>query len=146
MPRSSKVLGFLLVTLLGLYGCAKGPAGASGDGSATPAKVQKLEEDYRAAVAARDQFRQKLTAAEEQHARAQAQLQKELDETRATAATEKEALKNEVKARTSERDAVNGQFETFRKNLKELLGSADSAVGALHLPGPKPAADQGAQK
>ena len=49
-------------------------------------------------------------------------------------------------ARAGERDALNVQFEAFRKNLKELLGSADTAVGALNLPAPKPAADQGDQK
>jgi hypothetical protein len=147
MPRAYKVLGFLLVTLLSAYGCAKAPTeSASADTGSTATKVKKLEEDYRAAIVAREQFRQKLTAAEEQHAKVQAQLQKELEQTRTTAAAEKEVLKNEVRARTGERDALNTQYETFRKNLKELIGSADSAAGALNLPAPKPAADQGAQK
>ena len=139
MPRHYKILGFLLVTLLGAYGCAKGPgSSAATEGSSPTAKAQKLEEDYRAAVAARDQFRQKLVAAEQQ----QANTQRELEQARATT----ETLKNEVKIRTGERDAVNAQFETFRKNLKELIGSADTAVGALNLPAPKPPADQGARK
>jgi chromosome segregation ATPase len=147
MPRSLKILGFVLVTLLGAYGCAKGPGSAgSSDTSATTAKSQKLEEDYRAAIAARDQFRLKLTAAEEQHAKAQRDLEQQLEQTKATAAAEKEALKNEVKARTGERDALLVQYETFRKNLKDLIGNADSAVGALNLPAPKPPANQGAQK
>lgn len=131
MPRHFKVLGFLFVVMLGLYGCAKGPTGSSAT-DASPAKVQRLEEDYRAAAAARDQFRQKLIAAEEQQAKAR----QELEETRAKAAAERDALKNEVKARAGERDAVNAQFETFRKSLKELIGSADTAVGALNLPAP----------
>ena len=144
MPRSIKILGFLLVTLVGAYGCAKGPgASATTENNATAtAKAQKLEDDYRTAIAARDQFRQKLVAAEEQHAK----TQRELEQTRAAAAAEKEALKSEVKARTGERDALNVQFEGFRKNLKELLGTADTAVGALNLPAPKPAADQGASR
>ena len=144
MPRHYKVLGFLLVTILGIYGCAKGPgsAAATESGSSSTTKVQKLEEDYRAAVSARDHFRQKLVAVEEQQAR----TQQELEQARAAAATEREALKNEVKARTGERDAVNAQYETFRKNLKELIGNADSSIGALNLPAPKPPADQGAQK
>lgn len=131
MPRHFKVLGFLFVVMLGLYGCAKGPVGSSAT-DASPAKVQRLEEDYRAAAAARDQLRQKLVAAEEQ----QAKVQRELEEAKASAAAERDALKSEVKARTGERDAVNSQFETFRKNLKDLIGSADSAVGALNLPAP----------
>ena len=144
MPRHYKILGFLLVALLGAYGCAKAPGGAASteNNSSATTRVQKLEEDYRAAVAARDQFRQKLVAAEEQQAR----TQQELEQARAAAAAEREALKNEVKTRTGERDAVNAQYETFRKNLKELLGNADTSIGALNLPAPKPAADQGAQK
>lgn len=138
MPRHLKVIGFILVTLLGVYGCAKGPGAASAEAEGSGARVKKLEEDYRAAAAARDQFRQKLVYAEDQHAKAQ----KELERTRAAA----DALKGEVKARTAERDALQVQYETFRNNLKELLGKADTAVGALNLPAPTPPADQGAQK
>ena len=143
MPRHYKVIGFLLVVLLGAYGCAKGPGGAaSADGGDGPAKVKKLEDDYRAAVAARDQFRQKLVYAETQ----QAQAQQELERTRAAAAAERESLKGEVKARTAERDALQVQYEAFRKNLRELIGSADTAVQSLNLPAPKPAENQGARK
>jgi F0F1-type ATP synthase membrane subunit b/b' len=141
MPRSYKVFGFVLVLLLGVYGCSRGPTSTPAE-TATAAKVQRLEEDYKAAVAARDQFRQRLTAAEEQHTKAQ----RELEQAKKAAAAEREALKSELKARTTERDALNGQFETFRKTLKELLGTAETSVGALNLPAPKPAADQGAQK
>lgn len=144
MARHYKALGFLLVVTLGLYGCAKGPGGSTpteGNTAAT-AKVQRLEEDYRAAVAARDHFRQKLATAEEQQSRAQ----RELEEAKVAAASEREALKGEVKARAGERDAVNAQFETFRKNLKDLIGTADSAVGALNLPAPKPPSEPLARK
>jgi hypothetical protein len=136
MARHYKALGFVFVVMLGLYGCAKGPGGSAGTEAASAARVQRLEEDYRAAVAARDQFRQKLVSAEEQ----QAKTKRELEQAKAAAAAvaaEREALKGEVKARTGERDALNAQFETFRKNLKELIGTADSAVGALNLPPPQ---------
>jgi septal ring factor EnvC (AmiA/AmiB activator) len=139
MPRQLKALGFILVLLLGVYGCAKGPGSASAtEHEGSGAKVKKLEDDYRAAAAARDQFRQKLAYAEEQQAKAQ----KELERTRAAA----DALKGEVKARTAERVALQVQYETFRKNLKDLLGTADAAVGSLNLPAPKPPADRGARK
>jgi hypothetical protein len=138
VSRQLKALGFILVLLLGVYGCAKGPGGAAPGDSGGGARVKKLEEDYRAAAQARDQFRQKLVYAEEQQARAQ----KELERTRAAA----ESLKGEVKARTAERDALQVQYESFRKNLKDLLGKADTAVGALNLPAPKPPADQRAGK
>jgi F0F1-type ATP synthase membrane subunit b/b' len=143
MSRSYKVLGFLLVTMLALYGCAKAPMEAANtDTPATTAKMKKLEEDYRNAVAGREQLRQKLTVAEDHCTKAQ----KQLEETKAAAATEKEALKNEVRARTTERDTVNAQYETFRKNLKELLGSADNSIGSLNLPAPQPSPDRGARK
>ena len=135
MARSHKIFGFVLVTLLGVYGCAKGPgSSASSDGSPTAAKVQKLEDDYRGAIAARDQFRQKLATAEEQAAKKQKQLETELQQTRTAAATERDTLKAEVKARTGERDALQTQYEGFRKTLRDMLGSAESAVGQLNLP------------
>src|SRR5262249_48303088 len=116
MPRSYKVFGFVVVALLGIYGCSKGPTSVPHADSGSAAKIQKLEDDHKAAVAARDQFRQKLAAAEEQNTKAQAaqtELQKQLEQTKAAAAAEKEALKGEVKARTGERDALQIQYETF---------------------------------
>jgi hypothetical protein len=38
------------------------------------------------------------------------------------------------------------QYETFRKNLKDLIGNADKSISALNLPAPKPPANQGARK
>jgi chromosome segregation ATPase len=108
--------------------------------------VKKLEDDYRAAAAARDQLRQKLAAAEAQAAKVQQQLQTELEHVRAAAAAEKDSLKSQLKIRTNERDAVTAQYDSFRKNLKELIGNADTAVGALNEAPAKPAADRGARK
>ncbi len=127
MTRSHKVLGFLLVVICGLYGCAKGPTGKGGSSeknSPLEAKVQRLEEDYRAAAAARDQFRVKLLAAEEK----QTHLQKQLEQSRQIAAADREALTAEVKARLAERDTLALQYDSFRKNLRELLGQAETAL------------------
>ncbi len=147
MPRSIQALGFLFVTTLGLYGCAKPAKDVSEAEPAPPTvKAQKIEVDFRAAVVARDQARQKLAAAEEEHAKIQGELRRQLEQARAAAAAEKDALAFEVKARTGERDAVNAQYEAFRKNLKDLLGTADTSAGSLGLPAAKPPADQGARK
>jgi chromosome segregation ATPase len=125
MTRSHKVLGFLLIAVLGIYGCARGPAGASGDKhAALEAKVQRLEEDFRAAAAARDSFRQKLVAAEEQQGR----LQRQLDQDRAATAREREDLQGQVKARTAERDHFQSQYGNFIKTLKEQLEKAETAM------------------
>ena len=120
MNSTQKVTGFLFVALLGVYGCAKGPVAENGGKSATDAKVQRLEEDFRAAAAARDSFRQKLTQAEERQTALQRQL--------AAAAVERDGLKAEVKARITERDALQTHYETFRKNIKDLLGQAESSL------------------
>jgi hypothetical protein len=131
MTRSHKVLGFLLVSLLGIYGCARGPAGSPGDKhAALEAKVQRLEEDFRAAAAARDSFRQKLLAAEEQQGR----LQRQLDQDRAAAAQERDALQAQVKARTAERDHFQTQYGNFIKSLKEQLDKAETAMNTPSAP------------
>ena len=113
MNRATKIAGFILVTLFGVYGCAKGPADGTDRGSAPASRTQRLEEDLRAASAARDQLRQKLLAAEERST----QLQKQLEKERA-----------ELKARTTERDTIATQYDGFRKNLKELIGQAENAL------------------
>ncbi|HUR54870.1 MAG TPA: hypothetical protein VMZ71_12110 [Gemmataceae bacterium] len=119
MNRTQKVTGFLFVALLGVYGCAKGPV-ADGGKAAADAKVQRLEEDFRAAAAARDSFRQKLTQAEERQTALQRQI--------AAATVERDGLKAEVKARVTERDALQAHYDTFRKNIKELIGQAESSL------------------
>jgi hypothetical protein len=128
MTRAEKVMGFLLVSVAGLWGCAKVPdsAGAAKNTS-LEAKAQRLEEDFRAAAAARDQFKQKLLAAEEKLA---------ASETRATQlATERDTLKADLQVMT-------GHYESFRKNLKALLGQAESA---LANPGGAPTVTVGVQ-
>jgi len=121
MTRSHKIIGFLFVAMLGLYGCARGSsAGSANDRAALEAKVQRLEEDFRAAAATRDSFRQQLLAAEEK----QTQTQKSLDQMH----QERDAARAELKARTGERDNLQTQYETFRKSIKDLLGQAEAAL------------------
>ena len=136
MTRSHKVLGFLFVAMLGLYGCARGPAAsANGDRAALEAKVQRLEEDFRAAASARDSFRQRLLASEEKLS----QTQKALEQTTATATQERQerdSARAELKSRTTERDTLQVQYDGFRKNIKELLGTAEAAMNAPANPSP----------
>ena len=135
MTHSHKSLGFLLIVLLGAYGCAKGPAGsADGRLAAAEAKAQRLEEDFRAAAAARDSFRQRLIAAEEKLAQVQTTATQDRKE--------RDAARAELKARTAERDTLQVQYDSFRTNLKELLGQAESA---LNHPGVSPPVLVGSQ-
>jgi dGTP triphosphohydrolase len=130
MTRSHKVLGFLFVAMLGLYGCARGPAtSAAADRASLEAKVQRLEEDFRAAAAARDSFRTRLLAAEDKLAI----TQKNLEEAAATVSQERrqrDSVRAELRTRTAERDSLQTQYDGFRKNIKELLGTAEAALAA----------------
>jgi chromosome segregation ATPase len=118
MSSANRVLAVMVVASLGLWGCARGPATVS----ATPERIKalesriaKLEEDFRAAAAARDQLRQRLAAVDQE----KAQLQKDKDD-----------LQQQVSARTTERDSVQAQFEQFRKRIRSLLGQADTAAAS----------------
>jgi hypothetical protein len=123
MTRSHKVLGFLFVVMFGLYGCARGPAtGSGGERAALEAKVQRLEEDFRAASSARDSFRQRLLATEDKLTL----TQKTLEQANVTVSHERA----ELKSRTLERDTLQAQYDGFRKNIKELLGTAEAALNA----------------
>ncbi|MFO0799470.1 MAG: hypothetical protein U0804_18530 [Gemmataceae bacterium] len=150
MTRSHKVLGFLLVALLGIYGCAKAPG--VGDPAATDAKVQRLEEDFRAAASARDNFRAQLVQAHEKLN----QQQRQLEQANAAAAAEraqKDAARADLRARTTERDNLQTQYDGFRRTIRDLLGQADAALAnpsaplpafaggsGLHAPTPSPTA------
>jgi chromosome segregation ATPase len=125
-------LAILVVASIGLWGCARGPA--SGPGSverirALESKNAKLEDDFRAAAAARDQLKKKLTAAEEQRA----QLGQQLDQLQSLS-RERDELRQQVTARTGERDALQNQIEQLRKSIRGLLGQVDAVVIPLTTP------------
>ncbi|MFL5340098.1 MAG: hypothetical protein ACJ8F7_08095 [Gemmataceae bacterium] len=129
MTQVQKALVVLLVATLGIWGCAQGPAGASAEKvRSLEGKVARLEEDFRSAAAARDQFRKKLTEAESTTAR----LKQEVD-TLQPVLKERDDLLVQLKSRIAERDAVNAQFEVFRKSLKELIGQTEASISK---PGP----------
>jgi hypothetical protein len=133
MTRSHKVLGFLLVAILGIYGCAKTPTG--GDTRLAETKAQRLEEDFRAAATARDAFHQQLTQAQAR----QVELQRQLDQATAAATAErtaKDAARADLRARTTERDALQTQYDGFRRTIRDLLGQADAALANPTAPLP----------
>ena len=83
--------------------------------------MTKLEEDFRGAVASRDQLRKKLTVAEDE----KTQLAKQVDQL-VLVAKERDELKLQLSARTNERDALQTQYNEFRKGLKNQLGQSES--------------------
>ncbi len=118
MTRTIKILLVLGLTVFGVWGCSKGSTGSASDKSSNnEAKVAKLEEELKSTTAG---FRTKLAAIEEQLRAETARgvaLQKERDD----------GLTN-LKAKSLERDQVQTQFDSFRKNIKELLGQTEAAL------------------
>ena len=123
MNQFHKMSLVLVVVMLGIWGCAQGPSSAERVKS-LEAKVTRLEEDFRAAAAARDQFRKKLGETEQ----LAAQLKQDLDALQPVI-KERDDLRVHLKTRTQERDTVAAQFDGFRKSLKELVGQME-AIGS----------------
>jgi SMC interacting uncharacterized protein involved in chromosome segregation len=132
MTRASKTLTVVVVAALGVWGCSQG---SGGDNAAHIEQLEKdcarLKDDYRAVANARDRLRQQVVDLENERA----QLQKDL-EGHQTLAKEHQAMTKErddllqqVSARTTERDAVQGQMEQVRKGLRNLLGQTEAAIG-----------------
>lgn len=123
MNQAGKAMVVFAIAAMGLWGCAQGPAGGPSAERmrALEAKVSKLEEDFRGAVAARDQLRKKLTASEDE----KGQLAKQVDQL-TLVAKERDELRQQLTARTTERDSVQTQFNEFRKGIKTLLGQVES--------------------
>ncbi len=119
MNPATRASTVLLVSLLGLWGCAQGPtATAQAERiKSLDAKAARLEADFRTAAAARDQLRQQLIEAE-------------------AVAKERDDLKAQLKLRISERDQVAAQYDSFRKTIKDLVGQAESSV--LRFPNGEP--------
>ena len=128
MTRANKALAVMIVAAFGLWGCAQGPGNGSAERiKALETKCAKLEDDYRAVAAVRDQLRKKVTEVDELSKKMRAELDLLQPLTK-----ENEEIKQQLLARTSERDSVQGQFDQFRKNIRSLLGQAETAA-------PKPA-------
>jgi DNA repair exonuclease SbcCD ATPase subunit len=126
MSPAKKALIVFVVAMLGAWGCAQGPTNGSASAErirALESKISKLETDFRAVVAAREELRKKLTAADEDRAKL-AQKVEELQ----SVVKEREDLKQQLLARTSERDNAQNQVEQFRKGLKTLLGQMETAA------------------
>jgi len=145
MTRSHKSLGFLLVTLFGIWGCARGPeptastaAAAANDRVKTlEARSAKVEDDLKQTLAAKDTLRRKLGEAEEAQVRMQQEIDRLLSVERerdqlivslSSRTAERDQLTVSLRSRTSERDQLQVQFDGFRKNIRELLGQAETTM------------------
>jgi chromosome segregation ATPase len=128
MTRGGKVLSVMVVVLLGLWGCARGPVGPSAQAErihTLETKCSKLEDDYRSVAGARDQAFKQVKALEAERAR----LQKDLAEKH----RERDVLRQQVANCTSERDNLQLRCDRMKKGLQNLLGQDDAM-----LPTPAP--------
>ncbi len=127
MSDYTKAFAVVVLSALGIWGCAQGPTGSASIEKLKQLelKVARLEDDFRAATAARDQFRKKLAESEAQAAELRAEV-----ETLRPVVAERDELRQQLRQRTAERDQVTQQFEGFRKSLRDLLGQMDAAAKA----------------
>jgi chromosome segregation ATPase len=129
MTRASKAFVVCVVATLGLWGCAQGPVASKASTEkvkALEARCHKLEDECKQTAAARDQVKRKLVEVEEQRQKAL----KEVEQKRALL-RERDELKGQLEQRTSERDAMQNQFESFRQGVRSLLKDADAAATSL---------------
>jgi septal ring factor EnvC (AmiA/AmiB activator) len=121
MTRTQTLLA-LLAAVAVAWGCAKSPTGPpAANNKSLEARVAKLEHDLKAAQTQAADLDAKFRA---EQARGQA-VEKERD-----------ALRADLKSRTTERDTLQAQFDGFRKNLKDLIGQAEAAQGLPATPAP----------
>jgi len=113
----------MVVATLGLWGCAQNPSGSASNARIRDLESRnaKLEDDYRAAAAARDQCRKKLASSEEQ-------LQ--------LVVRERDELKLQIDVRIGERDALHGHLIQLGKDLQSLAGRIEAATGTTLTPAP----------
>jgi septal ring factor EnvC (AmiA/AmiB activator) len=123
MSQGKNVLVLLVLASIGLWGCAQGPNGGSASVErvrALESKIAKLEEDFKASVAIREQLRKKLTSADE----AKTLLAQQVEQLQ-TVVKERDELRQQLASRTNERDNLHAQFNQFRKGIKTLLGQSE---------------------
>lgn len=117
MTRGSKAMIVILVASLGLWGCSQGPAGGPAAQAermrALEARCTKLEEDYKAVAAARDQARKQAAT---------------LGDEKGKLAKERDDLRHLLDSRTSERDLAQTRCDRMKKGLQSLLGQDDAAL------------------
>jgi septal ring factor EnvC (AmiA/AmiB activator) len=113
----------MLVALVGLWGCARGPVGQSAQAErirSLESKCARLEDDYRAVASARDQARKQLAALETEKANLVAAKQ--------SVVKERDSLRQQIATRTNERDNLKVRCERMKKGLQELLGQDDALL------------------
>ncbi len=122
----TKILILLMCLGATALGCAKpaGPAAPRAESAdkakSLESKIVKLEDEVRRLTAARDEAINRARTFEAKW---------KVEESRAIAIEkERDTTRQQLVARTAEKESLQVQFDGFRKNLKELLGQAETAA------------------
>jgi septal ring factor EnvC (AmiA/AmiB activator) len=129
MSLGKKFLIILVAGSLGIWGCAQNQSANAERIRALENKIARLEEDFKASVAVREQLRKRLTAVEEERTLLAQQV-----EQLQIVVKERDDLKVQLTQRTNERDTAQAQFDTLRKGLKTLLGQIEAPPSAHSQP------------
>ena len=124
MFRAKFLLPVLVMVSAVIVGCSQRPTAATGGNDRTlETKVAKLEKDLKA-------LQDEATTARVEAARQIADAAKQV----ADLGKERDELMTLLTSRTGERDVVQTQYDTFRKELKELVGKMDAAASGVAPP------------
>jgi peptidoglycan hydrolase CwlO-like protein len=124
MSRFLKVTTVLILTMLGIWGCAKNPSssGSQADRIRTlEARCGRLEEDYRSAAADRDKARKQAAQLEDERA----ELELKMAASNALA-TERDNLQKLLETRTSERDLAQAHLNALVSTIQQAIGKAQA--------------------
>ena len=119
MMQFHKAMAIWMIALFGLWGCSKAPPSGP-----SPERVKALEDDLKSAYAQRDQVNSKLRNSEVNVASHEKEIERLQGIVKQTS-HERDDAQNMIKVRTTERDALQTQYESFRKTLKDLIGQAE---------------------
>ena len=117
MFRSRNLLPILLISFVGIFwGCT--PATTPVADKSVDARVTKLERE--------------LKTLQDSSVALTAQIKVEQKRVR-DVERERDDLKVQLRAKLTERDTVQAQYDGFRKSMKELMGQADAAAATLNF-------------
>jgi chromosome segregation ATPase len=128
MDRGTFLLTVLVVATLGVWGCGQGSSSSQAERiRALEAKCAKLEDDYRGAATVRDQARKKTAGLEDERAQLQNDLEDKGKQLQLVT-RERDELRQNVEARTTERDVLQTRCERLKRGLQNLLGQDDAVT------------------
>lgn len=121
MIRAATIVLIIFAGFISAWGCGQTTPGAISVSklSSLESRVSKLEHDLKATETARDAALAKASDAERRF-RSEESRSNGLEK-------ERDTLQTNLKARGTEKDQLQTQFDGFRKNLKDLVVQMDSA-------------------